>query len=42
MSSWLIPCSPDIYDADAAFQETNANGTFHADVAVAIALSAAC
>ena len=21
MSSWLIPCSPSIYDADAAFQE---------------------
>lgn len=21
MSSWLIPCSPDIYDADSAFQE---------------------
>ena len=21
MASWLIPCSPDIYDAEAAFQE---------------------
>ncbi len=22
MASWLIPCSPDIYDAEAAFQES--------------------